>query len=171
MDDHERSRYLAVYLNDHLAGATAGRARFARSARAHRGSVVGEVLERIGGEVAQDRRVLLRWMRVLGVQPRWALVGAARVGEAVGALKPNGRLVRSSPLRTVVELEALVLGVQGKAALWGALLELGSRGAPLPLAEVEALLVRAQRQAVELEELRREAVRDVLAPGGPPGPR
>ncbi|WP_432510939.1 hypothetical protein [Kineococcus sp. SYSU DK001] len=169
MDDHERSRYLSVYLNDHLAGATAGRARFARSARAHRGSVVGEALGRIAGEVAQDRRVLLRWMRVLGVRPRWTLVALARAGEAVGALKPNGRLVRSSPLRTVVELEALVLGVQGKAALWGALLELGERGAPLPLEEVEALLARARRQAVELEELRRAAVRDVLAPGGPPG--
>ena len=167
MDDHERQRYLTVYLNDHLAGATAGAARFARSARAHRGSEVGEALGRLHGEVLQDRRQLVRWMRVLGVERRWPLQLAGRAGEALGALKPNGRLVRSSPLRLVVELEGLLLGVEGKAALWRSLRELALTDDRLDPDAFEDLVQRADRQHAEVEHLRRAAVRRVLGAGRP----
>jgi len=162
VNDHERHHYLTVYLNDHLAGATAGRARFARSARAHRGSDVGSVLERMHREITEDRRALVRWMRVLGVPRRTWLPLAARAGEAFGALKPNGRVVRSSPLRTVVELEGLLLGIEGKAAGWRSLREIGLTDDRIDADAVEELLRRAARQSAELERLRRTAVRDVL---------
>jgi hypothetical protein len=163
VDDHERRRYLTVYLNDHLAGSTAGAARFARSARAHRGSEVGEVLTRLHAEVEEDRRQLVRWMRVLGVARQWPLQLAGRAGEALGAFKPNGRLVRPSPLRTVVELEGLLLGVEGKAALWRTLRELALTDDRLDPDVFEELVQRADRQSAELEHQRRLAVRDVLA--------
>lgn len=163
MNDHDRRRYLTVYLNDHLAGATAGRARFARSARAHRGTETGRVLDRLHQEIVEDRQTLLHWMRVLGVPPQRPVQYAGRVGEALGALKPNGHLVRSSPLRTVVELEGLLLGVQGKAAGWRSLRELALTDERLDAEVLEEQVQRADRQAAELERLRRTAVRDVLA--------
>ena len=166
VDDHERQRYLTVYLNDHLAGSSAGAARFARSAQAHRGSEVGEVLTRLHQEVVEDRRQLVRWMRVLGVSRQWPLQLAARAGEAVGALKPNGRLVRPSPLCTVVELEALVLGVEGKAARWRTLREVALTEERLDPDVFEELAQRAESQRAEIEHLRRLAVREVL---GRPG--
>jgi hypothetical protein len=166
VDDHERQRYLTVYLNDHLAGSSAGAARFARSARAHQGSEVGEVLTRLHREVVEDRRQLARWMRVLGIARQWPLQLAAQAGEALGALKPNGRLVRPSPLRTVVELEGLLLGVEGKAALWRSLRELALTEDRLDPDVFEELVQRADRQRAEIEHLRRLAVRDVL---GRPG--
>ncbi|GAA0289145.1 hypothetical protein [Kineococcus aurantiacus] len=162
MDDDARAHYLTVYLNDHLAGASAGAARFARSARAHAGTGTGRALTRLHGEIAEDRRALLHWMRVLGVQPRRAWQAGGRVAEAVGALKPNGRLVRRSPLRTVVELEGLLLGVQGKGAGWRSLRELARTDPRLDADALEELVERADRQAAELERLRRQAVVEVL---------
>lgn len=161
MDDREH--HLGVYLNDHLAGATAGCARFARSARAHPGSETGDELSRLRAECEEDRRALRHWMSVLGVpvRPPWVLAG--RVAEAVGALKPNGRLVRRSPLRTVVELEGLLLGVQGKGALWRSLRELARTDARLDAGALEDLVLRADQQAAELERLRRTAVIAVLS--------
>lgn len=163
MDDHERHRYLTVYLNDHLAGATVGKARFARAARAHRGSEVGRVLDRLHQEIAEDRRALLRCLHALDVPRRVPMEVAGRVGEALGALKPNGRIVRTSPLRTVIELEGLGLAVQGKAAGWRSLLELARTDQRLDTGLLQELLQRAEVQGQELERLRRTAVRDVLS--------
>lgn len=162
MDDAERQHFLAIYLNDHLAGATAGSARFARAARSHRGSETGEVLARLSEEVAEDKRTLARYMRLLGVQRQLGLQLAGRAGEAVGSLKPNGRLLKRSPLSTVVELEVLSLGVQGKGAVWLSLRELARTDDRLDADELELLVERARRQSAELERLRRAAVAEVL---------
>ncbi len=167
MDEPAPHDLLTVYLGDHLAGASAGRARLARAARAHAGTGTGRALAALHAEVVEDRRELLRWMRVLGVPRRRHLQVLARVAEALGTLKPNGRLVRRSPLRTVVELEGLLLGVEGKAAGWRSLQELADAGGPLgsrlDADRLDVLLDRAERQADVLERLRRNAVRDVLA--------
>lgn len=170
VDDVERRRYLAVYLNDHLAGASTGLARFARAARAHRGSDTGAALERLRREVEEDRSSLQHWMRVLDVPRHRPLQVAGRVVEAVGALKPNGRVVRASPLRTVVELEALLLAVEGKAAGWRSLLEIAAADQRLDSHALDELLQRADRQSSVLEALRRGAVQRVLG-GGQDGPR
>ncbi|MEZ0492887.1 hypothetical protein AB2L28_11640 [Kineococcus sp. TBRC 1896] len=157
---------LTVYLGDHLAGASAGRARLARAARAHAGTGTGRVLADLHTEVVADRRELLRWVRVLGVRRRRHLELAARAVEALVALKPNGRFVRRSPLRAVVELEGLLLGVEGKAAGWRSLRELADAGGPaasrLDPVALDVLIERAQRQTATLERLRRAAVRDVF---------
>jgi hypothetical protein len=41
-----------------------------------------------------------------------------RIAERVGRLKSNGRIVRRSPLSSLLELEMLRLAVEGKAACW-----------------------------------------------------
>ncbi|WP_337062929.1 hypothetical protein [Kineococcus sp. G2] len=161
----DRQHLLAIYLNDHLAGATAGRARFARAARSHRGTDAGSALGRLTAEVDEDRRTLTRLMRTLGVEPDRRLQALGRAGEALGTLKTNGRLLRRSPLSSVVELEMLSLGVQGKGALWRALRELALEDARLDAEELQELAHRADRQAAELESLRRTAVVEALGSG------
>lgn len=156
-------RYLGIYLNDHLAGATAGQARFARAATAHDGTPTGEVLRRLHGEVVQDRLALMECMDRLGVPRRLSLQAAGRATEAVGSLKPNGHVVRRSPLRLVVELEGLMLGVEGKAAMWRSLRELARTDDRLDPEVLEESVRRAGRQSAELEHLRRAAVVDVLS--------
>ena len=112
---------LAIYLNDHLAAATGARDLARRATSSNRGSEYGPFLERLAGEIAEDRESLIAIMRTLKVRvdPLKVLVGWG--AEKVGRLKLNGRLLGYSPLSRVVELETLYLGVHGKLALWRSL--------------------------------------------------
>lgn len=114
-------RYLAIYLNDHLAGATLGVELVRRTQRENAGSPLGDFLRELGTEIAEDRRTLLGLLDRLGVEPSLPKVAAAWTSEKLGRLKLNGRLTRYSPLSRVVELEALSIGIEGKRLMWVAL--------------------------------------------------
>jgi hypothetical protein len=153
---------LGIYLNDHLAGATGGVELFRRAAGAHRGSPVGGTLERLAEEVAADRAALVELMSRLGVPVRHYKVYAAWAVERVGRLKLNGRVLGRSPLSSLVELEGMRLGVEGKAALWTALRALADRDPRLDPARLDRLAARAREQADTLEEMRLRTAVDVL---------
>lgn len=145
---------LGIYLNDHLAGAVAGTGLAGRLAAAERGKPGGDVLARLAGEIDEDRAALLDMMAALGVPVRRYKTVAAWVAERVGRLKPNGHLVSRSPLSRVVELEALRLGVEGKAAGWRTLRVRADHDPRLDAARLDALIARAGRQIDDLERLR-----------------
>jgi hypothetical protein len=153
---------LKIYLNDHLAAATGGRDLARRAAAGNRGSDYGPFLERLAVEINEDRESLLAIMRALNVKtdPVKVLIGWG--AEKVGRLKLNGRLLGQSPLSRLVELEGLVLGVQGKLALWRSLQQLD----PALLGTVDGLLPglvdRAQRQLEQLEVQRQRACPEAL---------
>lgn len=154
---------LEIYLNDHLLGATSGGELARRIAEQHAMSPAGGTLVRIADEIAQDRAALLRIMRRLGVPVRRYRMGAGWLLEKAGRMKTNGFLVRRSPLSSVLELEALGLGVEGKRLMWEALRRLdGPRSSALDGGELERLLGRAREQGETLEELRRDAAARVL---------
>ena len=136
------SDLLDIYLNDHFAGSTVGIELLRRLASAHRGTPDGSVLAHLEAEVNADRDALREIMRELGVQERRYKLVAAWAAEKAGRLKTNGYLVRRSPLSSVVELEAMMLGVRGKAALWRILLERAADDARLDAAELEQLRVK-----------------------------
>ncbi|MCX4524157.1 MULTISPECIES: hypothetical protein [unclassified Streptomyces] len=150
-------RLLTIYLNDHLAGASGGVSLIHRMARTHRGTPAGAPLAELAREIAEDRESLREIMTALDVPERWPRVVMGRLAEKAARVKLNGRLVRRSPLSDVLELEAMRLGVEGKASLWRSLETLAATTAPLAPATVDRLLSRAQRQAAVLEELRVEA--------------
>src|SRR4051794_2851089 len=110
--------YLGTYLNDHLAGSTVGRELSKRAAGENSGTPLGTFLEKLHEEIAEDRQTLLDVMDALDVGEDHLKTIAARVGEGIGRLKPNGNLLSYSPLSRVVELEGLALGVTGKQGLW-----------------------------------------------------
>jgi hypothetical protein len=157
---------LGIYLNDHLAGATAGLELARRAAGTHQVPVTGPELQRLAGEVAEDRATLLRMMGTLGVPVRSYKVWAAWAGEKAGRLKPNGHLTTRSPLSNLEELELLRLGVEGKAAGWRTLRVLAERDARLDPGELDELIARARRQAEFLEEARVRAAQQVIASSG-----
>jgi hypothetical protein len=159
------SRYglLGIYLNDHLAGATAGSELAHRMARSHRGREEGGPLSRLAAEITEDRSTLLNLMASLGVTMRRYKVGAAWIGEKAGRLKFNGRLLARSPLSDLEELELLRLGVEGKAAGWRTLRAQAESDARLDAARLDELIVRARRQADQLEELRVRAASRVIS--------
>lgn len=157
---------LAIYLNDHLLGATGGVELSRRMAKTQSGSGHGhgEVLETLASEIAQDRESLIRLMRRLGVPVRRYKIYLGWVGEKAGRLKPNGRLVRRAGLSTVVELEAMRLGVEAKCLLWRTLLAVADQDPRLDADELEELRDRAQRQIDTLESLRLDATSAALSP-------
>jgi hypothetical protein len=154
---------MAIYLNDHLAGATVGVELARRAAGANRGSSYGQFLDELATEIRSDRESLIAIMRSLRVRVDRLKVSAAWAAEKLGRLKLNGQLRGYSPLSRLVELEALTLGVSGKLAMWRALDQLEPDHPELSKASLEELIARAQRQLESLEAQRRNAVTDSLA--------
>lgn len=144
---------LGIYLNDHLAGATGGVELVRRAAAAQRGSDTGTTLIMLTAEIVEDRAALLNIMAALDVPVRRMKSYAAWVAEKFGRLKFNGHVLRRSPLSSLVELEALRLGVQGNEAMWRTLRELADHDRRLDAGRFDALLARAHRQLHTLEEL------------------
>jgi hypothetical protein len=165
-----RHDMLGVYLNDHLAGATAGSELASRMARSHRGEEESGPLSRLAVEIAQDRSALLAIMASLDISARAYKVGAAWIGEKLGRLKFNGRLLGRSPLSDLEELEVLRLAVEGKAAGWRTLRTLADTDTRLDAGHLDELLSRANRQSAQLEELRVRAVSRIISHTSALGP-
>lgn len=150
---HMRHDLLGVYLNDHLAGSTAG-LELARRTAASAEPQFATVLRGLVAEIAEDRSALLAIMATLGIPVRGYKVFAAWAGEKLGRLKLNGHLLSRSPLSSLEETEILRLGVEGKAAGWRTLRALASRDSRLDAGHLDDLLARADRQSNALETLR-----------------
>ncbi|MBI5088018.1 MAG: hypothetical protein HZB15_03885 [Actinobacteria bacterium] len=91
--------------------------------------------------------------------------GLASVGEQLGLLKLNGRVVSRSPLSTIVELEALQMVVREKRSLWETLQQLPSAALSTDL---DALIARADDQLAQLTDLHRARVSTTFIPSVAP---
>src|SRR4051812_37135151 len=150
------ARLIAIYLNDHLAGATGGLELARRARGANRGTPFEAPLERLATEIAEDRDTLIDVMERLEVTRDPVKVWAGWMAEKWGRLKLNGRITGYSPYSRVLELELLGLGVEGKRALWRALAQVAAGDARLAGIDLDALGRRAERQRrlIERERLR-----------------
>ena len=156
-------RLLGIYRNDHLAGATAGSALARRALANNRGTELGAVLERVAAEIEEDRMELLRVMRLLDVEPGTVKRVVAVAAERLGRLKLNGQFTGYSPLSRVVEIEGLIMGIEGKKNLWLNLRD-GARVAErLHGVDLERLIERADGQQAALAVERAEAGRLAIA--------
>jgi len=153
-------KLLAIYLNDHLAGAVLGSELTRRVARENRGNPLGEFLVQLLAEILEDKRTLARVLEATGVRrspikPRvaWAL-------EKIGRLKLNGRIRSYSPLSRLLELEGLTAGIAAKRSLWQSLALVGDPR--LAGFDFAALTLRAEAQLEEMKPHRLEAARLML---------
>jgi hypothetical protein len=158
-----RPHLLRIYLNDHLAGAAGGTGLARRLAQSHRGTAAERDLASLLREVEDDRAALLEIMSKLDVVRTYYKEPIAALAERAGRLKLNGSLLRRSPLSTVVELEAMLLGVTGKRSGWLSLRELAQSDTRLDKARLDTLIGRADQQLATIERLRVRAVREALA--------
>jgi len=118
----DQRQLLAIYLNDHLAGATVGVELSRRLRGSNEGDAqLGEPLAEICAEIEADRATLEEVMRALGIDRSRLKPAGAWVAEKLGRLKLNGQLRGYSPLSRLVELEALCIGITGKTQMWNAL--------------------------------------------------
>lgn len=160
-------RYLAIYLNDHLAGATGGVELARRLRVSNRGNdAFGRPLDRICKEIEEDRATLEQVIDRLGFSRSRVKPAGAWVAEKLGRLKLNGRLRGYSPLSRVLELEGLLIGITGKMALWETLAELkGIERLGIDFAQSAA---RAAEQRSAVDDLHRLAAAALAAAASSP---
>jgi hypothetical protein len=150
-------RYLAIYLQDHLGGATGGLELARRAVGSNEGTPLGDFLERLAGEIDEDRETLREIMAALGVGEDRAKNALGWGAEKLGRLKPNGQITGYSPLSRLVELEGLHAGISGKLSGFQSLR--ATFGEEVAGRNLDGLISRAKRQLDELAEFRLEAAR------------
>jgi hypothetical protein len=153
---------LSIYLNDHLAGSTAGLDLARRAASNNEGTPYGRVLAEVAVEIAQDRDALIEVMARLSVGRDRVKVAAGWAAEKLGRLKPNGSLLSYSPLSRLVEIEGIALGVEGKLSLWQSLKVSHGDDPRLRGVDLDGLINRARSQRRRLERQRRRAADEAL---------
>ncbi len=155
---------LGIYLQNHEAAAGAGIDLCRRAAHHQRKRPHGPVLQKLCVAIQEDRQRLREIMRAVQVGSNPLLELVLKVGERVGRLKPNGRIVRRAPLSDLVEIEALIDAVSAKRAGWYAL-----AAASLPASEdrqVAELISRADDQLAELRLIHATVAGEILTVAG-----
>jgi len=148
---------LRIYLNDHMAGSTAG-IELARRARAeNQGTPVGDYLGALVSELEEERSTLEGVMNTLKLKRDYVKSGLAWLGEKAGRLKLNGTLLSYSPLSRVVELEALCLDAEGRLSMWRTMKRLARKDERLERFDFTTLISRAEHQRRTLERMRQQA--------------
>ncbi len=155
---------LAIYLGDHRGGAAGGVELARRVREENRGTDFEPHLAALQAEFMDERDALEDIATRLGVAPARVKTALGVLSVKLGALKPSGRLRRYSPLSRVLELEALMMGVQAKRHLWDAL-RFTSGAAAIDSGMLDRLAERAEAQLDTLHRLHREAA--PLAFGAP----
>lgn len=157
------ARYLSIYLNDHLAGATGGLALARRCRRSNPEPPLGPLLDELIRELRADKGLLEVVMATKGIPRSRLKQSGVVIGERVARLKLNGAVVTYSPLSRLLELEGLRLGIYAKRAMWESLLLLGGLGELDE--EVRAAVGRADDQVRRVENARRGAAESALSAG------
>jgi hypothetical protein len=157
---------LAIYLNDHLAGATAGLELVRRARGSAEGGELGAHLATLEREIEEDRDALLAIMERLEVGTDLLKVAAGWAAEKAGRLKLNGRIAAPSPLSRLIEVEALLIALQAKLEGWRALRELTRHEPRLDPQRLDELAARAQRQIEDLRAHHRTAAATALQERG-----
>jgi hypothetical protein len=157
-----RPELIRLYLQDHFAGLTGTLALARRAVRNHRSTALGPSLAELADEMARDRATINAIMDRLDVHADRLKEAAALSAERVGRFKLNGSVFRRSPLSTLVELEALRLGLCAKEACLVTVRRVADSDPRLAAGVVDELIGRARRQLERLEELRGQAAAEAF---------
>jgi hypothetical protein len=159
---------LGIYCNDHLAASTGGCELVSRMLGRHRGNRHEEPLERLLGELKEERSVLQASMTTLGIPVRQYKQIGSWLGEKVARLKLNGHLLSRSPLSDLVEFEFLATAVLAKRQGFETLRIAATVEPRLDAATLDRLIEQADEQHRWLADVRREITAEIF--GGDPGP-
>ena len=125
-------------LNDQLAAQTRAVELAKRAITENEGTPLRAFMEVLSWELEEDREILVRVMRRLGVRPK-----RLRIDQA--------RLTAHLPLSRSVELESLQGAISSKIEMWNALRSSVGDGARV---DFDELIRRAERQAEQVERRR-----------------
>jgi hypothetical protein len=121
MERADAPRLLRAYIADHLQLHRAARELALRVRRREDEGELAALLDETVEELRRQESLAAALLRQLGAGPPWLRLALGTLSERIGRLKPNGRLVRPSPLAPVFELEALESLLEMSARCWRAL--------------------------------------------------
>ncbi len=143
-----------VYLNDHLAGSMLGSDLAEQIQKQSEGSPLAEIMSSISAQIDEDRQTLVDLMERMGTSKNPVKQATTWLAEKASRAKFTGITSGEDELGTFMALEALTLGVEGKASLWRALIAVAERYPALGSVDLTGLLERAEAQHAALEDER-----------------
>ena len=155
-------KVLETYLTDHLAGATAGTELANKISTENTGTRFGPFLSELARDIEQDKATLEDLMDRLGIQRNPIKEAVSWIGEKFTRLKLNETVTGNPDLKRVLEFETLSLGIEGKLAMWRALIEVSHSHAELAATDLAGLAKRAENQRAILEDHRLQVVNSAL---------
>jgi hypothetical protein len=153
---------LHIYLNDHLAGATAGVELVKTAAENHDGEM-GEFFQTLADGISADFNTLTSLIAQLNAHGSGAKEAFAKIGSEVSEAKFSGETVDDPEFGTFLTLETLSIGVEGKLCMWKALKVVEGEYAELGSMDIDTLIERAQSQRDSIEGKRLEIASDALS--------
>ncbi len=154
--------YLAIYLNDHLAGSL-----IAIEILEHLETEASDSmpdLPALKADIEADRQQLKMLMDRLGITESRVRKLTSWIAEQVTEAKFEADDESRGTLRRLERLEALGIGIDGKSALWRALNAAAEVAPDLRGIDYERLAQRAQEQRGRVEIFRLQAARLALVP-------
>jgi hypothetical protein len=152
--------HLATYLNDHLAGSVTAIEIIDRLAE--EASDISPFLARLKKDIEADRQHLVDLMARLTIPQSRIRKASLWLAEKITEAKLEVDDQSGGLLRRLERLEAVVLGIDGKLALWHSLEAASSVDAQLRGPDYVQLAQRAREQRAAVEALRIEAARAAL---------
>jgi hypothetical protein len=153
-----------MYLNDHLAGATAGSDLAEQIRDRHQGQELGEVMKSLAEEIESDRKTLLDLMERIGTVPNPLKQATGWLVEKVSRVKFAGVLSGNPDHGAFMALESLYLGVEGKGSMWRSLKQVEDQYPSLATTNLDDLIARAEAQKAIIDREQRAIAKEVLAP-------
>jgi hypothetical protein len=148
------SEPLATYLHDHLAGARFAIDLLERLRDTQPSQDFKDFAQHLLRQIEEDREVLQRVVDDVAGGRSAVKEAAAWLSEKASRLKL--RLGGNEALAVFESLEALSLGVLGKAKLWQALSEISAGDPRLEQLDLTQLIARAESQHDAIESRRRK---------------
>jgi len=151
---------LDTYLNDHLAGATAGVNLAKMAAEEHQTDELGAFFSEISSDIQTDFGTLEHLMDQVGVEKSASKTAMAEIGSKMARPKFVGD---DKELGGFITLETLSIGVEGKLCMWKALQRVPDADPAFTDLDFDELIARAVSQRERIEAKRLEIAPEALA--------
>lgn len=160
------STHLATYLNNHLAGSVMALELLDYIAAVFKGTETERFASELHDEVAADKKTLEEFMARFNIGLSVTRRASAWVGEKFAQLKLILDDPKGGSFRLLEATEALVLGIEGKKALWRALSTASETSPEIRVLDYEQLIQRADEQRNRVERVRLKAAESALTSRG-----
>jgi hypothetical protein len=154
---------LATYLQDHLAGSHFALELLDSLHDQFEHEELGKFAFALSVEIQRDQDVLVNIIESVGEEQSALSQAAGWIGEKVSQLKLH-RSQSNKELGPFESLETLILGIQGKMALWRALAKIRELDPRVPDLDFSGLSTQALHQFERADQHRLEMIQQTFRP-------